>query len=149
MKEIWQAVPLEAAHLKAAAELEALCFSSPWSEKSLELLLGESAVGFAVIADGRLAAYGGMLTVLDEGQVTNVAVHPDFRRRGCGEAIVDAFLREAEKRGLVQISLEVRVSNGPAIGLYEKKGFYQAGVRKRFYQNPSEDAFVMLYTRVS
>ena len=135
--------------LAAAAELERLCFSEPWSEKALELLLGEMGVGAVCTEDDRVVAYGGMLLAPYEGQITNIATHPDHRRRGYAEAVTSELLRIAFEKQLEQVALEVRVSNGPAIGLYEKKGFYQAGVRKRFYQNPSEDAFVMLYTRVS
>ena len=147
MKPIFEAVPLSEAYLAEVAELEKICFSAPWSQQALHLLLGDSAFGVVLLSEGRVVAYGGMLVVLDEGQVTNVAVHPDYRRMGCGERVVEAFLKEAEKRGIATISLEVRVSNEAAIGLYEKKGFVKAGVRKRFYQHPSEDGYVMLYTR--
>ena len=132
------------AHLFQVAELEALCFSEPWSEKSLELLLGETATGFVCVRDGRVLAYGGMLIAPDEGQITNVAVHPDARREGLGRAIVDALIDEARARGLEQISLEVRVSNLAAIALYERAGFAIAGKRKNFYRRPTEDALVML-----
>ena len=132
------------AHLGEVAELERLCFGEPWSENALRLLLGDAAIGFVCMEADRVAAYGGMLFAPDEGQVTNVAVHPDFRRRGMGARIVEAFVEEAKRRELEQISLEVRVSNAAAIGLYQRFGFDAAGVRKRFYRNPSEDAAVML-----
>ena len=132
------------AHLGGAAELELLCFTEPWSENALRLLLSEDAVGFICEADGKVVAYGGMLIAVDEGQVTNVAVHPAHRRQGLGRRIVEAFVKEARRRGLVQISLEVRASNIAAIRLYEEMGFRTAGVRKRFYRNPAEDALVML-----
>ena len=137
-------IQMTEAHLGAVAELERLCFGEPWSENALRLLLGDAAIGFVCIENDRVAAYGGMLFAPDEGQVTNVAVHPDFRRRGMGARIVEAFVAEAKQRDLEQISLEVRVSNAAAIGLYQGFGFYTAGVRKRFYRNPSEDAAVML-----
>jgi ribosomal-protein-alanine N-acetyltransferase len=137
-------IQMTEAHLGAVAELERLCFGEPWSENALRLLLGDAAIGFVCIENDRVAAYGGMLFAPDEGQVTNVAVHPDFRRRGMGARIVEAFVAEAKRRDLEQISLEVRVSNAAAIGLYQGFGFYTAGVRKRFYRNPSEDAAVML-----
>lgn len=137
-------VRIERTHLSEVAELEALCFSEPWSEKSLELLLGETATGFVCVREGRVLAYGGMLIVPDEGQITNVAVHPDARRGGLGRAIVDAMIDEARARGLEQISLEVRVSNLAAIALYERAGFTVEGRRKGFYRRPVEDALVML-----
>ena len=141
-------VRIERAHLSQIAELEALCFSEPWSEKSLELLLGELATGFACIREGHVLAYGGMLIAPDEGQITNVAVHPDARRGGLGRAIVDALIEEALERGLEQISLEVRESNLAAVTLYEKAGFTVAGKRKNFYRRPTEDALVMLNTNL-
>lgn len=138
------AIRMTEAHLGGASELERLCFAEPWSENALRLLLGADAVGFVCEADGEVAAYGGMLIAVDEGQITNVAVHPTHRRQGYGRRIVEAFIREAKQRGLVQISLEVRASNVAAIGLYEEMGFQTAGVRRHFYRNPAEDALVML-----
>ena len=110
-------IQMTEAHLGAVAELERLCFGEPWSENALRLLLGDAAIGFVCIENDRVAAYGGMLFAPDEGQVTNVAVHPDFRRRGMGARIVEAFVAEAKRRDLEQISLAVRVSNAAAIGL--------------------------------
>lgn len=132
------------AHLDGVAELERLCFSEPWSREALKLLLGDEAVGFVCVSDGQVLAYGGMLLAPGEGQVTNVAVHPDARRRGMGNAIVRAMIKDARERGLTQLVLEVRISNEAAITLYERVGFYRAGVRRRFYRNPTEDAIVML-----
>lgn len=131
-------------HLGQVAELERLSFAEPWSEKSLELLLGDLATGFVCVGDGRVLGYGGMMIAPDEGQITNVAVDPNARRQGLGRMIVDALTEEARTRGLEQISLEVRVSNQAAITLYERTGFEVAGRRKSFYRRPTEDALVML-----
>ena len=142
----FEVVPLTAEHLPAVAELERLCFGEPWSEQALTLLLGEDAVALCCLGEaGEAIAYCGMVTVLDEGQITNVAVHPRCRRMGCGRALMTALLACAERRALAQISLEVRISNRAAIALYEGVGFRRAGVRKRFYKNPCEDAWVMLW----
>ena len=132
------------AYLDDVAELERLCFGEPWSRESLRLLLTDEAIGFICVLDGCVAAYGGMLFAPGEGQITNVAVHPDFRRMGLGMQIVNALIEEARRRALEQIALEVRCSNKAAISLYERAGFMRAGVRKRFYRNPTEDAYVML-----
>ena len=91
-------------------------------------------------------AYGGMMLDPWEGQITNIATHPEYRRRGCGKAVTEALLKDAEARGAEQVSLEVRASNAGAIALYEELGFETAGVRKGFYQNPHEDALVMIKT---
>lgn len=138
------AIRMTEEHLADAAELERLCFGEPWSEDALRLLLTDAAIGFVCMEDGRAVAYAGMLLTPFEGQVTNVAVHPQYRRKGLGRALTEAMIKEAEARGLEQISLEVRVSNEPAIALYRAFGFYEAGKRVRFYRNPTEDAWVML-----
>ena len=132
------------AHLDSVAELERLCFAEPWSREALKLLLGDEAVGFVCISEGQVLAYGGMLLAPGEGQITNVAVHPDARRRGMGNAVVRAMMRDARERGLLQLVLEVRISNEAAITLYERVGFFRAGVRRNFYKKPTEDAIVML-----
>lgn len=132
------------AHLAEVAELERLCFHDPWSERSLELLLGSDAVGYVCVSEGRVLAYGGMMLVPDEGQITNIATHPDVRRMGMGRAVVEALIDDAKKRGLEQLSLEVRVSNTAAVALYEDLGFGTAGRRKSFYRKPTEDAWVMI-----
>lgn len=140
-----------AAHLDGAAVLEKLCFSSPWSAQSLELLTNDGiGVGYlletaaAPATEPRVTAYGGMLITVDEGQITNIAVHPDYRRRGQGEAILRALLRHAKDCHLESVSLEVRASNEAAIALYRRAGFAEAGRRKGFYQKPTEDALVMV-----
>lgn len=137
---------LQKEHLASVAALEALCFSQPWSEKSLELLLGESGVGFVCLAGDEVAAYGGMMLNPWEGQITNIATHPSYRRQGCGKAVTEALLRKAQSLGAEQVSLEVRISNAGAIALYEGLGFEAVGTRKGFYQNPREDALVMIMT---
>jgi len=139
-------VRMERAHLSAVAALERECFCEPWSEKALELLLSNAAVGVVCLQEDRVIAYGGMLWALDEGQITNVAVASDCRRQGCGESILERLIAEARERGCVQISLEVRVSNVVAIALYTKHGFGVVGRRKHFYKAPAEDAFVMILT---
>ena len=140
-----------AAHLEGAAALEKLCFSSPWSAKSLELLTNDGiGVGYlctlpaAPNAEPAVAAYGGMLITVDEGQITNIAVHPDYRRRGLGAAILRALLRHAKDARLESVSLEVRASNTAAIQMYRSAGFVEMGRRKGFYQKPTEAALVMV-----
>ena len=131
--------------LVRVAEIEKLCFSAPWSVESLKLLTNEGiGVGMVCRKDGDVCAYGGMLITVDEGQITNVAVHPDHRRKGYGAAIVRALLRHAKDEKLESVSLEVRASNTAAIELYKRAGFTEAGRRKGFYTKPTEDALVMV-----
>ncbi len=134
---------LSARHIGEVAELERLSFSAPWSENSLSMLTGEGGFGIVALDGGRVIAYGGMLCVLDEGQITNIATHPDFRRRGYASAVLTALCSEACLRGVKSIFLELRCSNEAAMALYRQHGFECAGVRKGFYSNPRENAYLM------
>ena len=143
----FQVVLLQSEHIAQAAQLERLCFSDPWSEDALGILTRSGGLGTAAVAnDGRVIGYGGMITVLDEGQITNIAVHPDFRRRGVGRAVLSALMDFANARGVRQFSLEVRSSNVSAQSLYLQQGFEIAGTRKNFYTHPTEDGLVMVRT---
>ncbi|MGI6167659.1 MAG: ribosomal protein S18-alanine N-acetyltransferase [Eubacteriales bacterium] len=134
-------------HIQQAAQIETLCFSDPWSNAGLEFLTGEMAVSFACMVDGRLAAYAGMLCVLDEGQILNVATHPNYRRRGYARALLGALIGYADSHGIVTLSLEVRESNTPAISLYRSAGFVTVGYRPRYYHKPVEAAVIMVRTK--
>lgn len=132
--------------LDGAAELEKLCFSQPWSKNSLELLTKEGiGVGMTCSCDGKVCAYGGMIIAVDEGQITNIATHPDYRRLGYGRAVVEALIKYAKNNRLDSISLEVRESNRAAIDLYSKLGFKVEGKRKDFYTKPTENALIMIW----
>ena len=132
-----------AEHISAIAAIERECFGDPWTEESLQILLDGRAVGFAALCGGKLAGYVGMLCVLDEGQLINVAVSSDFRRRGIGAALMDELERYSRENGIVYLSLEVRESNLAARNLYTAKGYVECGIRKSFYSKPLENAVVM------
>lgn len=142
-------VKLTESHIREAAEIERLCFSEPWSEEAL-LYMCQAPITYAVAvienSSGRLAAYGGCEYVLDEANIVNVATHPDFRRRGCAEALIGKMEEFLSEKGVTDVYLEVRVSNTPARTLYEKLGFCAVGMRKNYYRFPSEDAVVMKKT---
>lgn len=130
--------------LLQVAALEQSCFSVPWSEKSLrESLLKPEYLFLVAEVNGRVAGYAGLLLIQDEGDVTNVAVDEAYRGQGIGTALTGALLEEGKKRGFRAFTLEVRVSNEAAIHVYEKLGFESAGIRKRFYERPAEDALIM------
>lgn len=135
---------MRARHILAAAALERLCFSDPWAPAAFAEELANPAAHFlAAEHDGTLAGYAGMTWVLDEGYVDNVAVAAASRRRGVGCALLRALDAFAREKGLAFLSLEVRVSNAPAIALYTSEGFVSQGVRPGFYSRPEEDAYIM------
>jgi ribosomal-protein-alanine N-acetyltransferase len=137
--------PLLPSHLEGVAELERLCFAEPWSQKALALLLQDKNLGVVALDEqGMPIGYGGLLTVLDEGQITNIAVHPEHRKKGVGKAILEKLISESRLRNIRELSLEVRESNLPAKALYLSHGFDIAGVRKGFYRHPTEDGLVMI-----
>ena len=131
-------------HLDGIAEIEQLCFSDPWTRESLELFVGDSARALtATDESGRVLGYVGMLCVLDEGQIINVAVHPDARRKGIARALMDELFELCTELKITFLSLEVRESNVAARTLYAACGFEECGVRKNFYSHPIENAIVM------
>ena len=124
--------------------IEKQLFSLPWSEKSfLDALRTPENVYLVCEEDGVIAGYCGMWTVFGEGNITNMAVGPDFRRRGIAEQLMNEMERLGRDMGVDDFFLEVRESNDAARGLYEKTGYKNIGVRKRFYERPVEDAVVM------
>ena len=132
------------AHVSQIAELEKLCFSDPWSEKSIETEISCRLSLWLVAMEGaRVVGYVGSQTVIDESDMMNIAVHPDYRRRGIAEALVGALEKALRQRGSRALTLEVRDSNVPAITLYEKLGFTQVGLRKNYYRRPKEDACIL------
>jgi len=135
---------MEHCHIAQVAELEKLCFSDPWSEKSVSSEL-ENKLALWLVAEeeNRVAGYVGSQTVMGETDMMNIAVHPDFRRQGIAEDLVDALVTELQKIESRCLTLEVRASNDPARKLYEKLGFSQIGKRPNYYRNPREDALIL------
>ena len=135
---------MKSSHVAQIAELEKICFSDPWSEKSIASELNNELAFWLTAMEGeQVAGYIGSQTVIDETDMMNVAVHPDFRRKGIAEALVNALVEAMKSRGSRCLTLEVRASNEPAIMLYEKLGFSQIGRRKNYYRNPREDALIL------
>ena len=135
---------MNSSHVAQIAQLEKICFSDPWSEKSVASELDNKLAFWLVAAEGdTVAGYIGSQTVIDETDMMNVAVHPDFRRKGIAEALVNTLVENLKKMGSRCLTLEVRASNAPAIALYEKLGFAEIGRRKNYYRNPREDALIL------
>ncbi|MBP5750629.1 MAG: ribosomal protein S18-alanine N-acetyltransferase [Firmicutes bacterium] len=127
------------------AEMEKICFpEEPWSR---EMVAAEfSGLNptryFAAEEDGVIVAYAGIWVIPPEGYITNVAVLPECRRRGIASLVLKKMIDEGLAEGVTDVTLEVRVSNAPAIALYRSFGFEEAGVRRRYYQD-GEDALIM------
>ena len=128
----------------AIAALEKQCFSDPWSEKSIASEVDNPLSCWLVAEiDGTVAGYVGSQTVLDASDMMNLAVSPDYRRQGVGQALVNALVEHLQQNKVIALLLEVRVSNAPAIALYESLGFEQVGRRPKYYHNPREDALIL------
>lgn len=126
-----------------AIEME--CFSVPWSLDSIETeLLNEDKKLYYVVEDvNGVVGYAGAWLVYDEGQITNIAIRPSARRQGFGAKLTSALIEECFKRGMHEIFLEVRISNLSALSLYRQLGFTVKGMRKNYYSEPKEDAYIM------
>ena len=132
--------------IPAVAGLEAEIFSVPWSARGFADTLPRDDVLFLVAYEQDvLLGYVGIYCTLDEGEITNVAVAPSARRKGIARALLVELKQRLICRNVRRIVLEVRVSNEPAIRLYEQMGFAVLGTRKNFYEKPMEDAYIMAY----
>lgn len=131
--------------LEGVLEIETLSFSTPWSRQSFlhEILENERAVYLVYKEFGKVLGYVGMWVVLDEGHITNLAVHPSYRQRGVGRGLIQRLEEVGRERGVRHLTLEVRKSNMPAQNLYREVGFTSVGVRRQYYLDNMEDAIIM------
>ena len=131
-------------HIDAIEALEKQCFSLPWTREQLLSQLPDERHEFLVsLHEGQPVGYVGMMCVLDEGYIANVAVSPVCRRQGIADALIAELLRRAISRELAFVTLEVRAGNEAAKALYAKHGFAPVGTRKKYYTSPTEDAILM------
>lgn len=131
-------------HVPQVAALEKICFSNPWSEKSVGEELKNPLSLWLVAAEGeKVLGYVGSQTVMGETDMMNVAVDPAFRRNHLGKQLILSLVDALREQGSHSLTLEVRASNAPAIALYETLGFTQAGRRPNYYRNPKEDALIL------
>lgn len=139
----YKIVPMTKDHTDGIKAIDDLCFESPWSLKSFESeLTNPLAVYFVAIKGDKVIGYAGYWWIFDEGQITNIAVHPDFRQKGIASALIDEMVKKCSVTDVYTLTLEVRVSNFSAISLYEKYGFKRVGLRPKYYDN-KEDAVLM------
>lgn len=135
---------MNSTHVSEVAELEKMCFSAPWSEKSVASEL-ENPLSLWLVAteQDRVLGYVGSQTVLGESDMMNLAVAPAVRCQGIGRQLVEALAEALQKNGSHCLTLEVRQSNLPAQKLYGALGFQQIGRRPGYYSNPKEDALIL------
>lgn len=132
-----------ASDLPRILEVETASFSMPWSPASFRSLLGRERVRFLVAEEaGRPVGHAVLWWVAEEGELANIAVAPEARRRGVASRLLDRVLDEAERAGIHRIFLEVRASNDGAVALYRRRGFHEVGLRRDYYADPREDARV-------
>ena len=138
-------VPMTADHLDEVAELERICFTTPWSRNMLAEELDNYLSAFLVALDDQdhVVGYAGLQAVLDEGYITNVAVDPSRRRQGVAAQLLQVFDNFAKGNRLAFLTLEVRPSNAAAIALYRGFGFREVGRRRNYYDLPKEDALIL------
>ncbi len=136
--------PMKQDHIPGLVKIENACFSRPWTHDGFAAELDSSTANFYVaLSDGVPVGYIGFQAVLDEGYVDNIAVLPEYRRRGIAKKLMETAFERCAVLGLSFLSLEVRKSNAAAIALYESYQFKTEGIRKNFYSAPREDALMM------
>lgn len=137
-------VLMEEKHLDKVMEIEIANFAIPWTRKSMEgEIENKMAIYLVATIDGKVVGYGGMWHVVTEGHITNIAVADEYKHKGVGSAIVERLLEIADEKDMLGVTLEVRVSNQSALGLYKKYGFVLSGIRKEYYEDNKEDAYIM------
>lgn len=130
--------------LEQVMEIENEAFSVPWTMNGFFTFLIRNDTLFLVAEDnGEICGYAGIVMVPGDGDITNIAVKESRRGNGIGRMLVKELIKESEEQGVSRVFLEVRKTNAPAIGLYEKMGFAQIGIRKDYYEEPKEDAVLM------
>jgi ribosomal-protein-alanine N-acetyltransferase len=136
--------PMREEHVAGVAVLETVTNQAPWSERSLHAEVhNPQATYFVALQSDAVVGFAGYWTVVDESHITNVAVHPDHRRKGLARRLMRAILEDAVAKGLTCSTLEVRAGNEAALNLYESLGFVRCGLRKGYYPNNREDAVIM------
>ena len=125
--------------------IEKNSFTIPWTRSSFEKEIKKNLLSryYVAIVDEAVVAYGGMWLIIDEAHVTNIAVHPDYRGRKIGKALVSYMIADGVKLGLSKMTLEVRKSNIVAQNLYKSLGFIFCGIRPGYYHDNGEDAIIM------
>lgn len=135
---------LKPEYLDSLTELEKICFSVPWSRNLFKNdISNKTAYYVLAVLNDKVIGYCGLYKVLDEADITNIAVHPEFRKQGLAERMLENIIKHCELNKISKITLEVRKSNINAIKLYEKNAFKVVGERKNYYSDNNETAILM------
>ena len=144
-----EVIEMKEEHLDGVMIVENLSFKIPWSKNSfLEELSNDLAIYYVAVSDGRVIGYAGLWKIFDEGHITNIAVHPEFRRCKAASRILDKIIAMSDETGIKSLTLEVRKSNLPAQRLYANYGFKIEGIRRKYYSDTGEDAYIMWRNRM-
>ena len=132
-------------HIEEIFNINKLAFATPWSINSIEKEIIDNPHALYIIAvkENMVLGYGGLWIILDEGHITNIAIHPNYRRLGIASLVLSTLIEESKDRGINSITLEVRKSNLAAQNLYKQFGFIEEGYRKNYYSDNLEDAIIM------
>lgn len=125
-------------------EIEETSFHTPWTKGSFKKELKNKFAKYVVVeVDKKVVAYAGVWLIVDEGHITNVAVHSDYRGLKLGNLVMEGIIKKCEENNIRAMTLEVRVTNNVARKLYEKYGFKNSGIRPEYYKDTREDALIM------
>ncbi|MEW9096365.1 MAG: ribosomal protein S18-alanine N-acetyltransferase [Clostridiaceae bacterium] len=131
-------------HIDDICEINDLSFSVPWSRMSVENeIVNENSLYLVILKDDKVIGYAGIWIILDEGHITNIAVHPNYRSIGIASALLEELIEQCRRHAVHSMTLEVRKSNIIAQKLYEKFNFVNEGIRKNYYSDNGEDAIIM------
>ena len=149
IKEDILILPFSIEHVDGIMEIDNLSFSVPWSRNSYETELKNKFAKYVVAIDkktNKILGFAGMWLIIDECHITNIAVHPDYRKIGIGNMLMDKIVTICIEHNMDGITLEVRESNTAAKNLYYKYGFRDSGIRKGYYADNNENALLMWKT---
>ena len=137
-------IPMTEEHVAPIAALEQVCFSDPWIEAAVRSEL-DNPLSYWLVAmeEAQVIGYIGSQTVLGEADIMNVAVAPEYRRKGVARELLTTLQNDLNAREVHSLTLEVRASNAPAIALYDSLGYIQVGRRPNYYHKPKEDALIL------
>lgn len=139
---------------EAVEKVEKACFAVPWSRESFWREAANENTLYLLVLDQDLSeedqiiGYVGCWILCGEGQITNVAVSPAYRGKGVGTEMLAKLIELVKEKGSTAMTLEVRPSNAPALALYRKFGFKEAGRRPGYYHDNGEDAIIMWNTKI-